>query len=299
MTDDLRTLFDEVGRTAPVATLDGDSVVRRGRRVRARRRAAVGVTSAVGVGALAAGAVAVASGLGGSTGGPLLGSAARVGATAPDATTFVSASGTASPPPVSVTICATESPCASPTPAGTAPPVSVTITGSPGTTPSPSGATVNPSASAPAELAAVTLADPAPGFPIRRWPDEVSLNSGLAGSTTGVWAALFGLAAKPETRTTSAAGNISGMPNGAEVTLFVAEMPMPARAADGTIEGNPVIATPTVAGVQGYVTSYSEKGTPIHELYADTGRFTVIIIGFSGVSVDELVALGNALTGLQ
>ena len=59
------------------------------------------------------------------------------------------------------------------------------------------------------------------------------------------------------------------------------------------------MATPTVAGVQGYVTTYAEKGTAMSALYFSTGHLSVEVFGFDHVTTGQLVALGNALTGLS
>ena len=59
MSIDLQDLFNEEGLGAPPAKLDTDYVIRRGRRVRARRRAAVGTTAFVGAGVVAVGTVAL------------------------------------------------------------------------------------------------------------------------------------------------------------------------------------------------------------------------------------------------
>jgi hypothetical protein len=141
----------------------------------------------------------------------------------------------------------------------------------------------------------VTLPDPAPGFPVRRAPDNVELTD-VAGRSS--WVKSFLLAARPETRETDAAGNVSGTPNGAEVTMLVGDFPMPPTR-DGTIEGHRVVATPSVAGVTGQVTSWDEKGAAISELYFQKGGFTVEVIGFRDVTTGQLVDLGEALTGLQ
>jgi hypothetical protein len=241
MTIDLQDLYNEAGRDAPAHNLDGELEMRRGRRVRARRRVAVGATTLVGVGVVAAGSVALAGNAPGSD--PLR---SAVGP--------ASGSGTSDTPP--------------------------------------------------ADLVAVALPDPAPGFPIRRWRDSVGLEPGPPGQAAH-WSATFGLAATPPKTETDAAGNVTAYPTGPEVTIFVNRLPIP-ELANGTLEGHPVIATPTVAGVTGHVTSYRDKGTPVgdmgtsvRELYFSTGKFSVKVVGFDGVSTAELVTLGNSLTGLQ
>jgi hypothetical protein len=260
MSIDLQHVFNEVGRQAPAHNLDAELVMRRGRRMRVRRRMAVGTTTLVGVGVVAVSSVALAGHLPGS--GPVS-----------------SAVGPASGTGTSGTI-------ASPEP--TAPgPGTATPTG----TPSSKGGTP------PAELAAVALPDPAPGFPIRRWTDSVGLESGPPGQEA-YWSATFGLAVTPPTTETDAAGSVSAYPTGPEVTILVNSLPMP-DVRNGKLEGHPVIATPTVAGVTGHVTSYLDKDTPVKDLYFSSGRLSIKVVGFDGVSTAELVRLGNALTGLR
>ena len=158
----------------------------------------------------------------------------------------------------------------------------------PPTTTSPSG-TPKSAEPPPAALLEVSLPDPAPGFPLRRWTDDVGLETVGSGERPH-WTALFGLGVQPD--------NADGTPGGPQVTLRVGDFPMPANHG-GTIEGHDVVASPEVAGVQGHVTLYSEKGTAIRELYFSTGTHTVEVIGFGGVSTDQLVALGDALQGLR
>ena len=257
MSIDLQDLFNEEGLGAPAAKLDTDYVIRRGRRVRARRRAALGTTAFVGVGVVAVGSVALVGNT--SFGGPAqpgVGTAAGVGLTA-------SASG-------AVTSSAPQA-------------------GTPSGTPIPSGASVA-QATPPADLAAVALANPAPGFPVRRWKDLVSQESPTR------WVADFGLAVRPELATTSSPGQTSGTPNGPEVTIFVGAYSTPVHL--GGLKPRPVAGSPAVAGVTGHLAEYAEKGTTFSVLYFSTGKFTVEIIG-SGVTTAQLVALGDALTGLQ
>ena len=99
--------------------------------------------------------------------------------------------------------------------------------------------------------------------------------------------------------TTDANGNTSGVPNGPEVTVFVGDFPAAKSSLGGTIKGRKVVASPTVAGVTGRVTAYTEKGTPVKTLYFSGGGFNVEVIGFGGVTTRELVDLGNAITGLH
>ena len=59
MTIDLQELFDRAGLEAPTSSVDGDVVVRRGRHLRARRRAAASAGTLLVTGVVALGAVAL------------------------------------------------------------------------------------------------------------------------------------------------------------------------------------------------------------------------------------------------
>ena len=276
MSIDLQDLFNEEGLGAPPAKLDTDYVIRRGRRVRARRRAAVGTTAFVGVGVVAVGSVALVGSA--SFGGHApsgVGAAAGSGLTAPASVTGVS-----SPPPA-------VTPSGSPVPDLSATPPAIAVT--PSGTPFPSG-TSGARATPPADLAAVALANPAPGFPVRRWKDDVSQEPPTR------WVAEFGLAVRPELTSTPTPGQTSGTPNGPEVTIFVGAYTTPVHLSG--LNRRPVAGSPTVAGVTGHLAEYTEKGATFSVLYFSTGKFTVEIIG-SGVTTSQLVTLGEALTGLQ
>ena len=260
MSIDLQELFDQAGREAPASSLDGDLVVRRGRRVRARRRAVAGTTTLVGVGVVAFGSIALAGTLPGGG----------------QSTSVVG-------------------------PAGGDTPVTAPSDASTSTPPTPSAPTTSTPPSnqeaPPVGLADVSLPDPAPGFPIRRVEDKLTPTSFGPGKL--YWVQTFLLARRPATVTTDANGNTSGVPNGPEVTVFVGDFPAAKTSPGGTIKGRKVVASPTVAGVTGHVTAYTEKGTPVKTLYFSGGGFNVEVIGFGGVTTRELVDLGNAITGLH
>jgi hypothetical protein len=281
MSIDLQDLFNEEGLAAPPAKLDTDYVIRRGRRVRARRRAIVGTTAFVGVGVVAVGSVALAGNT--SFGGhaqPGVGAAAGSGLNASTTVEFI---GTSSPPPA-------VTPSVSPVPDLSATPPALAVT--PSGTPSPSGTSVA-QGTPPADLAAVALANPAPGFPVRRWKDDVTQESTGPGTR---WVAEFGLAVRPELTPTASPGVVLGQANGPEVSIFVGDYSTPIHLSG--LKSRPVSGSPAVAGVVGHLAEYTEKGTTFSVLYFSTGKFTVEIIG-SGVTTAQLVALGDALTGLQ
>ena len=293
MSHDLDDLFRDAYRSAPAPVLDADAIVRRGRRVRARRRVAAGATAAVGIGVVAVGSTAVAASLHAGPGpvGAAAGGGSSATPTSSDAAS-VTATQAPTPTPSSVTVTA-GSPTpeqASPTPCLT---VSVPISGKPCPVPSDVSIGLTPEVR-PAGIDAVALPDPAPGFPLRRWTDGVEPSAGMGQSSTTYYVATFGLAVTPG-RTLS---DGSTQPTGPEITLFVGDFPMPA-VSGGRIEGHDVVASPTVHGVTGHVTSWTEKGTPMHDLYFSTGTFTVAVHGFGDVTTAQLVALGDALTGLR
>lgn len=271
MTIELQDVFNHAGRTAPVSTVDLDLAVRRGRRLRARRRAVVGTSGVLGVALAVAGGATVLPAPGA---GPV--PSTGVGAQAPTGT--------------SQAVDPTNGKLGGvPTPAPTG-----------GSVPTPSGASEpDKGGSPPAALAAVSLPDPAPGFPIRRFPDDVSLTT-FGASPAAQWVATFGLGLHPEVAIRDTSGKVvGGAPGGPEVTIMVGSFDLPPLTSAGTIEGHVVVSSPLVAGVTGHVTTYAEKGTPVSELYFSSGLFTVEVIGFGGVTTDQLVALGNALSGLQ
>jgi hypothetical protein len=243
MSIDFKELFNEEGRHAPPSTLDTDYIVRRGRRVRARRRASVGASALLGVGVVALASVALAS-------------------------TVPSVGGTSAAGPASS---ASSSPAAKPTGG-----------------PTPWGAP-------PADLAAVSLPDPAPDFPVRRFPDSVQPESSGPGNQSR-WVSVFGLAASPERTSTPSPGVVVSHATGPKVTIFVGAYSKPVHLSG--LKSRSLAGSPEVAGVVGHLAEYTEKGTTFRCLYFTTGKFTVEIIG-ADVTTAQFVALGNALTGLQ
>lgn len=145
-------------------------------------------------------------------------------------------------------------------------------------------------------LRSVQLPDPAPGFPLRRSPDGMPRQMSLDGSGPAYWIRSFALAAKPEVTTTDASGNVGGKPTGPEITLLVGTFP--AQPDPSRVPGQKITSHPKVAGISGTAMSGQEKGVPTVTLYYSSGQFSVQIYGSGGATVDQLVALGNALTGL-
>ena len=270
MSTDLEQLFRGSTSSAPVSRIDLDTVVRRGRSARRRHQvraaATVGVTGAVvvGVGALA------------TSGHLATGSSAASG-------------GGSAPGPVSVTVTASAN-VPRPTPSTTTvsadlPPTSSEGTASAVATPAPPDTAVGPkpvASDAPADLRAVTLPDPAPGFGPRRFPDAVELTENLDLVTGPFWTATFGV------------GDASG--TGKQATVFVGAFPMPATSGTPTLGASPgpITDTPTVAGHQAYVT---HDGTQTI-LYFRTARFTVQVCGWNA-GIDDLVTLAGSLRGIE
>ena len=236
MSTDLEELFDAARVAAlPTSSVDLDDVVRRGRRRRAllvaRTSATAGVASVV---VAAVGSLAVSH----------LGGAPAVPVTAGD-----SGAATASASPAATDATATALPS---TTAATAPP--------------PGKASSLPPH---LELQRVKLADPAPGFPIRRLPDAVALTSGLPGTNADRYDATFLVASR----------------DGRQATVMVGAVPMPATSGIPVIGASPgpITDRPTVLGHQAYVTSDGEQTI----LYFSTDTYTVIVTGGAGVTADQ------------
>jgi hypothetical protein len=143
----------------------------------------------------------------------------------------------------------------------------------------------------PVGIDAVGLPDPAPGFPIRRWTDDVAPTSGMGSANTTYYVAAFGLAKYPYATLPGSPG--SQVPTGPEITILVGDFPLDATAVAASN------ANARVANTTGYIVSGMDKSTPTHDLYFSTGTWTVEIHGFGGVTTAELVALGNALSGIR
>ncbi len=270
MSIDLEELFRQAGSNAPVSAIDPDLVIRRGRRLRARRRAVAGTTALVAVGAIALGSTLAVGQLHARDAGP-----AGFATSAPTA------------------VAPTQPTPGQPTPGQ--PTQEPSISGAP--TPTETSSTDTAAAPTRVGLRQVSLPDPAPGFPVRRAPDSVERMP--VGPTPGqYWVKTFLLASAPAAEVTDAAGNVSGTPSGPEVTMFVGGMPEAKPGPDHTIAGRPVVVRPAVAGVTGYLTTGSEKGTSTTTLYFTRGDLSVEVIGFGNVPPRALVDLGDALTGL-
>ena len=131
------------------------------------------------------------------------------------------------------------------------------------------------------QLQHVTLADPAPGFPIRRAPDTVALTSGLPGTNDARYGATFLVAS----------------PDGRQATVMVGAFPMPATSGIPVIGASPgpITDRPTVLGYSAYVTHDGQQTI----LYFSTGTYTVMVTGGVGVTADQLITLCYGLSGLS
>jgi hypothetical protein len=158
----------------------------------------------------------------------------------------------------------------------------------------PGTTTVTPGTSASPEqaLAWVSLPDPAPGFPYRLQPDAAPRLATVEGTQS--WSRSFSLAAKPESK----ASDGTGVANGPEAVIMVGTFPMPGTA--DAIAGHPISERPTVAGTTGAVIKFEQSpGNPVTALYFHSGDFTVAMTGLYGATTVQLVALGNAIEGMD
>jgi hypothetical protein len=146
----------------------------------------------------------------------------------------------------------------------------------------------------PAEIAAVALPNPAPGFPLRRMPDQVD-EEGFGPSLT-IPSAVFLLGTTPDRVTPLPSGGTESDPAGPEATIIVVDGHPFDLSAPKIIEDESVTGSVTLpGGLTGYLTKTSDQLT----LYVQTGRFQVLVAGWQITSVDPLVTLFGALTGLQ
>jgi hypothetical protein len=145
-----------------------------------------------------------------------------------------------------------------------------------------------------AAITAVSLPDPAPGFPLRRETDGVHPTGFGPGST--FWTATFLLGVTPPDLSTPTPGVVTGTPTAAEATVLVIDGHPFDLSAPTRIDDVPVAGTTQVQGQTALVTKSCDQT----DLYFSTGRFQVLIAGFPGsTDVETLVTLGNAIHGLQ
>ncbi len=150
------------------------------------------------------------------------------------------------------------------------------------------------------QIRAVSLADPAPGYPLRRGADSVT-PTGFGPSST-YWTATFLLAQTPGAQRTMGDGAVETDPTGPEATVLVIDGHPFNLDHPTAIEGVPVSETTTVLGHEAWVTSACDQT----DIVFSTGRFQVLLAGFPGgddaardMNVARLQAVAGALQGLR
>jgi hypothetical protein len=158
-----------------------------------------------------------------------------------------------------------------------------------------------PMSQAPSQqIQAVSLADPAPGYPLRRGADAV-VPTGF-GPSANYWTATFTLAQALPAAHTATSGVVQTEPTEHGATVLVIDghpfdLSNPTR-----IEGVPVSGTTTVLGHKAWITSACDQT----DVVFSTGRFQVLLADFPGgdntvahANLASLQTLAAALHGLQ
>ena len=153
-----------------------------------------------------------------------------------------------------------------------------------------------PGSMPPQDLMGVSLPDPAPGFPVRRSRDTVAETDG--GVNPPFWTDVFLLAKTPDIVTTDANGNVSGKPTGPEVTVMVATSGTLFNFGTNMSRCQQGSGAYRVGSVQADVETGVEKGDHFTQLCFTKNQFRIQMTGSTGVTTTELVALGNAISGL-
>lgn len=153
----------------------------------------------------------------------------------------------------------------------------------------------------PASALQIGLPNPAPGFPVRMEKDGVAK---LTDPVTGVtcWARLFSVTKTAPTEK-PAGGDMTGsstVPTGPQVTVTVSQATSDPVSADGTVDGDPVVDRPQVAGVTSVLTRHfdSGDGSVWWQLRFDKGGYSVVMTASETVTVQELRTLADAISGL-
>lgn len=84
----------------------------------------------------------------------------------------------------------------------------------------------------------------------------------------------------------------------ADASIVLGDITVDGVGPHARIQGDKVKLTTLAQSHPAYLVHHTKDGNE-NILYFSSGRFTVMIAGQSGTSVDQLVALGNALTGLR
>jgi hypothetical protein len=142
-----------------------------------------------------------------------------------------------------------------------------------------------PTATAPADLEAVSLPDPAPGFPVRRVHDQRAALCGCGGPHD-YWTMTFLVGVRPDKVTDNGDGSVGGTPTGPEASVIVTDGAVTLR--------NRVVGHVTVGGRP--TTVLDDDGRAV--LLFAAGRFAVQVWGDEGATADQLVTLADALQGL-
>jgi hypothetical protein len=149
-------------------------------------------------------------------------------------------------------------------------------------------------------IQAVRLADPAPGYPLRRGDDSVSPTG--FGPSSDYWTATFLLAQTPGATRTLAEGVVETDPTSPEATVLVIDGQPFNLDNPRELEGVPVSGTTTMLGHRAWVTNACDQT----DIVFSTGRFQVLLAGSPGgddnaraANIARLTTLAESLQGLQ
>ena len=153
----------------------------------------------------------------------------------------------------------------------------------------------------PAGLDAISLPNPAPGFPLRRSDSDTSFVQSGADATGNLeWTRFFAVETSAPTTTPLPCGGVETGPTGPEATLMVMPNAQVVGADAQHVEGSfPTDGTTTALGRTAYVThdgKGSDGSATVVEVSNDA--WTVIATGDAGTTLPQLVALINAIDGI-
>ncbi|HVU73876.1 MAG TPA: hypothetical protein VHE83_13005 [Mycobacteriales bacterium] len=151
----------------------------------------------------------------------------------------------------------------------------------------------------PAGLDAISLPDPAPGFPVRRDKDSSFVQSGGDGTEKLEWTRFFAVEQSPVHTQQLGCGSYESSPTGPEATIMVMSRadvpPSDGRTFEGTIA---VDGTTTALGHTAYIGHDKGSDDGWVAVQASNDKWTVIASGDSGTTVDQLVTLIDAIEGI-
>lgn len=142
-----------------------------------------------------------------------------------------------------------------------------------------------PAAAAPADLEAVSLPDPAPGFPVRRLQDQRAALC-RCGGPRDYWAMTFLVGVGPARVTDLGNGSVGASPTGPEASVIVTDGQVALR--------KRVVGHVEVGGRP--TTVLEDSGRAV--LLFSAGRFAVQVWGDAGATAGQLERLAAALRGL-